>query len=79
MSPDGKLFMNRRAAVKFLIENKHPQELIEAMLECLVTNEGWKEDKDLPLRWYYKTYKPTNRRREPVIAFLMKNGTEKKK
>ena len=54
LSPDGKIFQSRRAALMFLIEEKYPDSKIEAMRKCL-KYDGWLQDKELPLNWFYKS------------------------
>ena len=53
MSPNGKFFPGRRPALKFMIEEKYPEEQIREMRKCLKF-DGWLHDKNLPENWFYK-------------------------
>ena len=54
LSPEGKLFQGRRAALKFMIDKKFPSDQIREMRKCLI-HDGWSSHEDLPHDWFYKT------------------------
>ena len=53
LSPDQKHFQGRKAALKYLIAKKYPEEEIEGMRNCM-KNDGWLENLKLPTKWFYK-------------------------
>ena len=53
LSPEGKMFQGRRAALKYMIDQKYPKENIEEIRDSL-KYDGWLSDLKLPEKWLYK-------------------------
>ena len=56
LSPEGKIFAGRRAALKYLVDKKYPIEQIMEMRSYL-KHEGWKSSDLLPTDWFVKAFK----------------------
>ena len=54
LSPCGIFFNGRNSAIKFMIEQNHPEEDIKKMKELLVTEDGWIPDDNMPPGWLRK-------------------------
>ena len=56
ISPDGQLFMGRKKALKYMIENKnlYSDSEVEEMRLLLKVHDGWIANNDLPRNWLYK-------------------------
>ena len=55
LSPDGKIFQGRRAALKFMINNQYPDENVTE-LRNYMKYDGWLCDPLLPEKWLYKPH-----------------------
>ena len=53
LSPEGRMFQGRRAALKYMIDEKYPMEKIDEMRGFL-KYDGWLSDSKLPEKWFYK-------------------------
>jgi len=51
--PYGNVHNSRRVALKYLIDKKYPEKMIESIRKCL-QYDGWKCDENLPKNWFYK-------------------------
>ena len=67
-SPCGLIFPTRSSALKFMVEQRFPENEIARMVQCL-EYEGWREDHRLPKGW---------RLRESLRVRRDQFGTEKK-
>ena len=67
LSPQGTIFQGRRAALKFMIDEKYPDEKIEEMRSYL-KYDGWLSDPRLPEKWFFKKSKNHN------ASFVSANG-----
>ena len=50
VSPTGKLFLSRRAALEWMVKKKWSKQALTT-LELGLVKEGWKEEKELPIGW----------------------------
>ena len=57
VSPGGRWFKNRRLALKSMVEEEPLVKFRLDMMRAALVEEGWREDKRLPLDWRFKTYK----------------------
>ena len=60
LSPNDKYFEGRRTALKFMVEDKYPDEEITAMRNSLLSQCGWLKDPQLPTNWLYKFHKSSS-------------------
>ena len=56
ISPEGKLFKGKRAALAHMIEENYPESKIEELRQSL-EKDGWMKHEKLPENWLYKKYK----------------------
>ena len=57
VSPAGRWFKNRRLALKSMVEEEPLVKFRLDKMRAALVEEGWREDKRLPLDWRVKTYK----------------------
>ena len=57
VSPAGGWYKNRRLALKSMVEEEPLVKFRLEMMRATLVQEGWREDKRLPLDWRVKTYK----------------------
>ena len=69
LSPEGTVFQGRRAAMKYMIDQKYSDRKIEEMRSYL-QYDGWLKDSKLPEKWFYKRSNDRNHQ----ISFLSANG-----
>ena len=53
LSPEGYLFVGKKAALRHLIENNYPEKQVQEMRHSL-SHEGWSVSDSLPCNWLYK-------------------------
>ena len=63
------MFQGRRAALKYMIDQKYSYEKIEEMRSYL-KHDGWLTDTKLPEKWFYKKSNSSNR----SVYFVSANG-----
>ena len=56
LSPDGRFHASRRAALKFLVDEKYSDEKIEEM-RGMLKHDGWLKHEHLPEKWFFKKSK----------------------
>ena len=68
LSPEGRMFQGRRAALKYMIDEKYPEEKIDEMRSYL-KYDGWLTDPKLPAKWFFK-----KKDRSGSVYFVSANG-----
>ena len=86
LSPNGDYFQGRVAAIRFMKETNYNPSDIQIMINLLKTEDGYKEDKNLPGFWLRRKESSSNeekfispsfeklRHKVGVIKYLNKNG-----
>ena len=73
ISPDGSQFMNRRLAIKRMLEDGCPEKMLERVRSGLA-EEGWEEDIQLPCSWRFKTIKGGSGQGKEHLKLLTAGG-----
>ena len=84
LSPEGKVIIGRRCALKFMNDNNYQVESIMEMRNLLIDHDDWNSDENLPSNWLYKVScketvycSPTGerfRQKEKALQFLKSSG-----
>ena len=77
LSPTGKQFPCRKAALQFMISENYSEHSLEEMRKCLMY-EGWEESKYLPENWYFRINIKKSATATNAIVFLSSEGKEMK-